>query len=1052
MTIGRLALLATAGAPAMLASPLLAQTTVNDERTGPLRTSQAGNITLTEDGVVTVTSGPAIIVDSANSVTSEGEIETGEDSGAAGIAIRPNIAANITNEGDIYVRESFSPEDRNEDGVVDGPVARASGRYGILVEPGGTYTGNITDDGRIVVEGLNSGGIVVASTMRGDLVHTGSISVLGDNSVGVRTARVEGDVQLRGDITVLGRGASAYVAEGPIDGELVLQGTIAQRTNYTDDRGRSMSLSRNDLRAGAAAVWIKGDVTGGITVAEPPETESASDDDEDDDGFDDADEGTGSVVGYGAAPALLIGGSGPITIGAGDRGFALQIDGSVSGNGGSRGIDATGVSIGGSGEVVTLEGGVLLTGRINASTIDTTATGLLIGRNAVVPTLELRDGGTITTSISSTGDGASVGVRDLSGTLTTIRSQGFITANGSFEDEVVAIDLSANTTGVSIIQYSADDEDEDEEDLVNTSISGDIRTGSGNDLVDISDGQVRGDAFLGSGSDTVKLSGDAVWRGDISFGSSTGTLSVIDDAQLVGLLDFAGAPGTITIDGQGSVLAEISGGERLSVDVRSGSFGAREVETLSFSSLSVGSDGTLVVRIDTEEGTNSRYEVGTATFAAGSKIGLAVPSLDVESGSYTVLTADSLTGSPDFATEGGDLPFLYAGEVVTDTAAGEITLNIRRRDATELGLDPVLDAALPSLLTAAAEDAGLETSLLAANDGAVLRRQLLALTPEYTGGNFDLVTRASRTAAANLADRDTMFEASGTRIWLNAYTLSGERDAPALAGGYDISGTGITGGYEFSLGIGRVGLSGNAFWGENARSDVDGTTEASQYELALHWRRNFGKLLAFARGSAGYVQFGSERTFNGYSDGVEDDDEDGERDDPDVVRTATSDSSGVLLSGLAGVSWEGQIGRRLTITPEASVEYFRLTEDGYEEDGAGAGMNLTVADRKSDALNLNSLVTLSYSLGDRGRGRLPLAVSLSGGRRTNLGGALGDTTANFEDADPFTLGGRRLDDAWLGRATISGGGYDWKWFVTGSGEKETDQTTYSVQAGLELAF
>jgi hypothetical protein len=1037
--------------PTLFAAPLAAQTQINDERAGPFRTSQSGDITIGEDGVVEVTTGPAIIVDSNDDVSSEGELEAGEDDGAAGITIRPGVSATITNEGDIFVLEDFSGEDDNEDGVADGPVARASNRYGILVEGGGTFTGTIDNDGDIVVEGLSSGGIVVRSDLVGDLVHTGTISVLGDNSVGISTGEVTGNVELRGGITVLGRGASAYVAEGPINGALVLQGTISQRTSYTNDDGRAISLSRNDLRAAAPAVWVRDDVTQGIVVATAPDDDSSSDDDEDDDGFEDDEEGTGNIIGYGASPALLIGDTDPIVIGAGEDGFALQVDGSVTGNGASRTIDATGVSIGGSGETVTLEGGIAVSGRISATTVDSTATGLLIGQNAFVPSLTIQEGGTIASGITSTGDGASYGVRDLSGRLTTIRSNGFITSNGSFEDTVVAIDLSANTTGVSIFQFSPEDEDEDEEELVTTSITGDIVTGSGNDLLDVSDGQIRGDTFFGEGDDTFRLTGDAIYSGDIDFGGGTGTITMADDSIFRGELDFAGQPGTFAITGSGSFRGEISGGDQLSVSVQSGSFGASDTDALAFNNLTVGSEGTLVVYIDTESGENSLITVNNATFENGSTIGANISSLDFVDGTYTVLTADTLTGTPEYGGEGTELPFLYTGTVNVDQAAGAISLDIRRKTSAELGLDPVLDTVLTEILDAAASDASIEASLLAAEAQPLLQSQLIGLTPEYSGGNFDLLTRASRIASYNLSDHETMFEVSSTRAWIEAYNISGERDV-ATTGSYSIGGTGVTGGYEFGLGATRIGLSLNAFWGSNENEDAEGTVDASQYELALHWRQKFGDLLVFARGSAALASFSSSRTFEGYLDGEEDSDDDGEIDDPDVVRTASGDFDGLLYSGQFGLFYRARLGSRLSITPEISGEYFRLKEDGYEEEGAGDAMNLVLQDRVSEAINLNSVVSVNYSLSSPRDDSVPFAVSAAAGRRTNLSGSFGDTVANFDDGDTFTLAGRSIDDAWIGRLGISGGGYDFKWFVTGTGEIETDQTTYAVQAGLEVAF
>lgn len=1049
------ALLPSVAVAGLFPGALNAQLQVNGPRSEPIITSQSGDVTITEDGEVTVATGAAITVDSSNDVSNEGQIETGEDNGAVGILIKPNVSAAIENSGDILVEEDFVGEDDDENGVADGPIARATGRYGILVEGGGTFTGTIENEGDILVEGLSSGGIVLNSDLVGDLVHTGEISVIGDASVGVSTRNVTGDVQLRGGVSVAGRGSSAYISDGVIDGTLVVQGTLSQSTAYANDDDSSISFSRADLRAGNPSVWIRDDITGGIVVAVAPDDDISNNDDEDADGFDDDDEGSGAIIGYGAAPALLIDGTDPIVIGAGADGFALQVDGSISGNGSARGIDATAVSIGGTGPQVVLEGGISVSGRITATTFDSTAIGILIAENAQVSSLDIQEGGGITTSISSTGDGASYGVRDLSGTLTSIRSNGFITANGSFEDTVVAIDLSANTSGVTITQYSPEDEDEDEEELVTTSITGDIRTGSGNDLIEVSDGEIRGDSFLGAGDDTVRLTGDAVYGGDISFGAGQGTLSIADEVSARGNLDFADQTGSVSITGAGSFRGTITGGARTSVNVQSGSFGADDADTIAFSNLTVGSDATIVVFIDSDAGENSLIDVGTATFASGSTIGAAVSSLDFVGGTYLVLTADTLTGSPTYGGEDTALPFLYTGQVQTDAAAGEIRLEIRRKTASELGLDPVLDNALGEILDAADADNSIEASLLAGETQEVLEAQLLGLTPEYSGGNFDLVTRASRAAAANLSDHDTMFTVSDTRIWLEGYGLSGKREV-STSGNYSLGGFGITGGYELGLGASRIGLTGNFFSGSNTNDDAVSATDVTAYELGIHWRHRFGDLLTYARGAAALVSMSRERTFEGYTDGGDDgnddEDEDEDEDTPDFTRVSTSDSDGVLFSALAGAAYRAQLGSRLTVTPEVSVEYFRFDEKGYEEEGGGEAMDLVVEDRLSDAINVNTVVSLTYALAERRRDSLPFSISLAAGRRSNLSGTLGDTVANFEDGDAFTLPGRNLDDAWIGRVGVQGGGYDFKWFLTASGELESDQTTFDVRGGLGVAF
>ena len=145
----------------------------------------------------------------------------------------------------------------------------------------------------ITVEGLNSGGIVVDSDYVGDITNTGTIKVLGDNSVGISTQAVDGDITLDGTVTVVGAGAQDLVVNGDVSGSVIIEGAVSQATSFTDDDGDTLVLSRAALRTGAAAVEINGNVAGGIYVTAP-------DPDDDDD-----DTGTGSITSYGTSPAIL---------------------------------------------------------------------------------------------------------------------------------------------------------------------------------------------------------------------------------------------------------------------------------------------------------------------------------------------------------------------------------------------------------------------------------------------------------------------------------------------------------------------------------------------------------------------------------------------------------------------------------------------------------------------------------------------------------------------------------------------------------------------------
>lgn len=290
-------------------------------------TSSAGDIVIKRDAELNVANGAAITVNSNNDVSLEdddeddsedepGTITAGKGNGANGILVQPGVATTISNGGTISVLEDFEPEDEDANSLADGAIASASNRYGIRVAGGGTVTGSIENSGAITVEGQNSGGIVVDSTLDGSIITSGTIRVIGENAVGVRTADVTGNIVLEGTTNVTGRGARALSVEGDVGGTIRIQGTVAQSTGFTyDDDGRTVYLSRFDLRLGAPAAAIEGNVAGGIIVAAPPADDDDDDDDEDNDGTDDGEEGTGTITAFGNGPALLIGSDENITIG-----------------------------------------------------------------------------------------------------------------------------------------------------------------------------------------------------------------------------------------------------------------------------------------------------------------------------------------------------------------------------------------------------------------------------------------------------------------------------------------------------------------------------------------------------------------------------------------------------------------------------------------------------------------------------------------------------------------------------------------------------------------
>ncbi len=1056
----------------LAATPAAADTTVGSDSSTPLVTSSAGDIVIKRDAELNVANGAAITVNSNNDVSLEdddeddsedepGTITAGKGNGANGILVQPGVATTISNGGTISVLEDFEPEDEDANSLADGAIASASNRYGIRVAGGGTVTGSIENSGAITVEGQNSGGIVVDSTLDGSIITSGTIRVIGENAVGVRTADVTGNIVLEGTTNVTGRGARALSVEGDVGGTIRIQGTVAQSTGFTyDDDGRTVYLSRFDLRLGAPAAAIEGNVAGGIIVAAPPADDDDDDDDEDNDGTDDGEEGTGTITAFGNGPALLIGSDENITIGRlpeASDGYSLLVEGTVSGTANYSSTDAFGIVIGGAGGTVNLPGGIGVTGTVTATTQDSAATALLINQGATVPSLY--NSGTIRGTLSSQGEGEAYGIYDLSGSLTSITNTGYISAVGSSTDIVQAINLAAATGDVTITQFMNEDDiatrEDIEEDLdegevdstVYTSITGNIVTGSGNDTLSANAGQIIGNSFFNDGNDRLLLSGEAYYKGKVYFGDGGALAALSGEAEFVGTIDFADLAGQLTVADNAIFSGTITNGAAASVVVNGGRFGADGVRTMTIGSLTVGSGGTFDAYIDGETQTASHVIANTATFESGATVSATINSLVGAEGSYVILTASNLQGNPVFDEVTTKLPYIFAGSVTV--ANNELTLNIERKAADELGLTRAAASGFDAILDAAVNDDTIAQSFLEIENGETLQAQVSQMLPDHAGGLFDTATRASRLAAQHVMDKDSIFdvtEIGGMAAWLEPVYWRSNRDAVGTSS-YKSSGWGFSGGVEWLTDIGYVGGSYAWLSGKVDNNGGSQTVDTSQHDLAAFWRTGRDSpLFAFARVGAARTSFSSTRDVTPTIDDVE------------YSYQTTGDWSGWLFSGMGGASYDIKPTRNLKIRPKAVLEWFRLGEDGYSESGGGEAVDLTVEKRTSSSLSATTSLALSYAFGAPRKDYTPLTLELEGGRRSVLSGKLGATAAYFTDDDdvagtPFTISPDALDSAWLGELRVLAGGWDYLWKVSAGAEKTANSDiNYTARISLSVAF
>ncbi|MBW4330547.1 autotransporter outer membrane beta-barrel domain-containing protein [Stakelama sp. CBK3Z-3] len=1046
--------LTSAGAAALLlAHPAAAQMTVSDDdATTPLVTSSAGDITVAEDAVLTVDSGAAITVNSDNDVTTEDDatISVGDADGASAITIQPGTDSTIVNDGDIEVLEDYVPTDADSNSIADGAIASASDRYGIHVASGGTASGSITNSGTITVEGLNSYGIVVDSDYTGDIVNDGTIYTIGDYSTGLHTQSVDGNVEANGTIQVVGEGAQGVVIDGDVSGTFSVQGTVTQSLSYIDDDSATIYLSRSDLAVSAPAVEVTGNVDGGIIIAAPPYDLDDDVDDEDGDGVDDDDEATGAIYSYGASPALQIGGEDDIAIGTvtGREGdFSLAVDGTVSASANKSSLDAHAIVIGGQGGDVDMADGIGVTGTVTATTVDSEAIGLLINQGSNVP--YLYNSGAISASISSPGGGTVYAVQDLSNTLTQIDNTGTISVSASIEDTSAAIDLSANTTGVTINQYlnSIDQESFDEEledddydadtATTYTAISGDILTGSGDDVLNIQAGRIAGDTYLAAGDDTVSLSGYSGYDGDIYFGTGNATMALSDYAYFNGTADFGDESATLSVAGDASFLGAITGGSNLDVTVSGGTFGGSSATTSSVNSITVGSDASYHVYIDGDSGTASKIIANTATFEDGSTVTATIESLTDAEGSYTILTADTLNGSPTFS-DTASLPVLYTGSVTTDD--NDVVLTISRKTAEQLGLTASQSAGFDAIIAAASEDDDLTASLLQVDDVEALQGQFDQLLPDHAGGVFDVVRRGTKLADRHITDTNADFDISDVGGWIEPFYFHDKKDENATAP-YTASGWGISTGVEKRTGIGFIGLSLSYTSGSVSTGDWQ-DVDVSQLGANLFWRKASGPLYTFAKIGAGRVSMSSDRTFTG------------EVDDADITYSTDGDWKGWSASASAGAAYTAALGSNFSLKPQVTLDYLRLHENGYTEDGDDDVIDLAVESRNSDSLSAETTLTLAWSTGYVTHDYRPLTFELEGGRRNQISGDLGSTTAYFDDSDgdAFTIDPTSLKSGWLAKARIVQGGLDYMWQINGGWEQTQSGTGFSFGGALTVAF
>lgn len=1067
-------LLATTGlgaiAAATAAVPALAETVISTTVTTPQTTGAAGDdIRISTAGSVKPASGVGVTMNTNNYVKNEGAIQiTGADN-SAGIVANAGLTGEILNTGTITIDENFTATDSDSDGDLDGLFAQGTNRFGIHVL--GAHSGLITNNGKISVEGNNSGGLVLDGPLTGSVANGGDVIVLGNNSVGIRTDDVSGDfVVSKGTVQVQGANAVGVAVNGDVGGKFVIQGTV-QTTGYryTTAPADTSKLDSDDLLQGGSAVIIGGNVGGGILFDAKPLDNDPNDTDEDNDGTADASETTASVISLSGAPAVLIGSATQaVNVGAvaGSGGQGLVLKGSIQGSGVYKNVAGQGLVIGGLGNAVNITGGMTNSGSITSSAVEANATAVRIGAGASVP--QIVNSGTITatgggaasntsqaiaidagatvTTIKNSGtigaartgaDGIATAIIDNSGGVSLIENTGSIVVANSntLGDKGIALDLRANGAGATVRQLAVTSG-------TAPTISGQILFGTGSDTLDVADGTVNGTAKFGTGNNVFSLSGDAVMTGAAQFGGGGDTVSLGGTSIMDGDIDFGGGADLLTLAGTSAYRGQLTGTSGLAVTLGDGtSLTATNLGNVALASLTTGNGSTLGVTIDSATGTKTLFNVaGAASFGTGTTIDVNLVSLGGVAGTYTVVQAGSLTGASNLLSSVESLPFLFDSSIDASTP-NAVSVVIRQKTAAELGINSSEAGILNALLEVADADQGIAGVFLGIQDSDSLQGALQQVLPDHAGGAFETATKGSRLLGRTLSDPRAPLVRGGTLgFWAQQVAWGGSKAIGATSS-YDVSGWGAAAGVERSIGpFGNVGVTLSYLAGKDGKKRSDNELSSSQFEGGLYFRGGVGPIKAFARGTAGMLNFDGDRFFTGTVNGTE------------IRREAHGEWNGRIYSGMAGVSYDARFGA-LSIRPTAQLEHFSLKEKGYTETGGGDAFNLTVGSRRSSETAAVATLALGYDLFGGAKDAEAFArIELEGGRREILSGKLGTTTARFGDGTPFTLTPEKRTSGFLGALRMIGGGSGFALTAEVNAEQQQDKLSLGGRLGVQLAF
>jgi hypothetical protein len=1012
------------GGSGALADPLDVTTaTATPVTTAAANNGSAGDVTVESgDSIIVSGAGPAVTVNSSNTVTNIGTIGSSAATGATALLIDGTapITTTITNTGTLSITGTGG-----------------SGNYGLRLM-NGPVSGTIMAGTASVISvlGANATGVSIESPFTGN-VTLNSVSVTGDNSTAIDfTAPVTGNVRLTGANSATGSGGIG-VSVADISGSLVNAGTINMGASSHTITASDGTTTTGGAVGGIAGIRIGGSIGGGflndryyvdstgavIADAAAISTDTLI---------------TGTITGYAGTRAVLIAPSAanPSSITLSPYGSAVTDDGygfvnrgtiastSTVSTLGATAVSVTGTTVGGTLYSATLANGLVnqAHGVISAtSSSGGSATAIDFGAGAIAPAV-LNEGSVLAAqNATPTGDnaygihieaGAQVGGVVNSGTISATTDKG--TASYGILDEAGTLTSVTNSGTISAIAPTA---------------------GSTIRAIDLSAGAV---------AQTVTNSGTIT--GEILFGSGGGTY-ISHSGSFIGSLAYGGGDNQLTLAGTTNFLSPVTvaSGGALAVSIT-------DTATLQFagtapvlSSLSASGQSTLV--LDASASSPALQIGGAAAFTDQSKIKLIIT--QPGSGTLTVLTAAGGIATDHAATliSGASTPYLYTLGSAT-VGANSIQVALHQRTAAEAGFSPSVASLYDQSLLALSGGGAAFQAIANLPDQASVLAAYRQIEPPSYGTALTRIAESVQTAGFGMvADRmngiagSIAAEAgSGSRLGLWAQESgqflrhSDSQDDP----GFSSNGVLLGIGADYRLaGHLVVGVAANFAWEDvkltgQATDEGKPLTANSQIgDIYAHWSK--GPFYVQAIGSFGNDNYKFTRTISigGYT----------------ATQSAKWTGTQMAADLIAGARLHYG---RLLIEPSDAFTYMRLRQDKYAETGTGA-LDLTINSQHVKLATNTAKLAATYEL--------PLwGGALSFGARGGYVVRLDRTIPGLDGS--FTTGGEAftLQSAPLGRTERQEGatiGYHMDNFLisfSGDRRQEAGFSATGVAATLRVSF